>query len=147
MITENLKSTLASTLPYFDLDQSNLKKQYGLGKWTVREILVHLSDVESVLHYRIRRIIAEPKQVIWAFDQDLWTEAFDYKNYPLDLSRALLVANRNAIIYLADQFYLSHGSKEFVHSETGIRTLKDEFDKVYNHNLVHLNQIQRALKN
>jgi hypothetical protein len=145
MITESLKSTLTDTLLYFDLGENDLKKQYGQGKWTVKEILVHLADVESVLHYRIRRIIAEPKQVIWAFDQDQWTEAFDYKNYPLYVSKELFVANRNAIIYLAEKFYGSHGAREFIHSETGIRTLKDEFDKVFNHNQLHINQIQKAL--
>jgi hypothetical protein len=33
----------------------------------------------------------------------------------------------------------------FVHSETGLRTLKDEFDKVASHNRKHLGQIQKAL--
>jgi len=34
---------------------------------------------------------------------------------------------------------------EFVHSVTGVRTLKDEFDKVASHNAHHLNQIRTAL--
>ncbi|HEY7568150.1 MAG TPA: hypothetical protein VH762_11300 [Gemmatimonadaceae bacterium] len=33
----------------------------------------------------------------------------------------------------------------WVHSETGVRTLKDEFDKVAAHNQKHLDQIRRAL--
>jgi len=32
-----------------------------------------------------------------------------------------------------------------VHSETGLRTLQDEFDKVANHNEQHLKQIAAAL--
>jgi hypothetical protein len=37
------------------------------------------------------------------------------------------------------------GHLEFVHSETGIRTLKAEFDKVASHNEHHLAQIDSAL--
>jgi hypothetical protein len=33
-----------------------------------------------------------------------------------------------------------------VHSVTGVRTLKDEFDKVASHNQHHLDQIRRALR-
>ena len=39
----------------------------------------------------------------------------------------------------------SHGHLEFVHSVTGVRTLRDEFDKVASHNAHHLSQIRAAL--
>ena len=42
--------------------------------------------------------------------------------------------------------YLPNGRREFVHSETGVRTLKDEFDKVAWHNEHHLEQIEQALQ-
>jgi len=32
-----------------------------------------------------------------------------------------------------------------VHSETGVRTLKDEFDKVVSHNQQHVRDIEKAL--
>jgi hypothetical protein len=35
---------------------------------------------------------------------------------------------------------------EFIHSETGIRTLREEFDKVAAHNQQHLAQIEMALR-
>ncbi|GAA4465571.1 hypothetical protein GCM10023189_46360 [Nibrella saemangeumensis] len=141
----DLTTTRDQTLACFDLPEADLARTYAPGKWTIRQILVHLADAESVLHERIRRIIAEPKQVIWAFDQDLWAAALAYELFPLNLSRDLFRANRNAIIYLADSFYEQLGSNEFVHSQTGLRTLKDEFDKVAWHNQNHLDQITRAL--
>ena len=42
--------------------------------------------------------------------------------------------------------YDSSGHPEFVYSETGIRTLKAEFDKIASHNEYHLEQIDLALK-
>jgi hypothetical protein len=42
--------------------------------------------------------------------------------------------------------YQKDGHLEWVHSETGVRTLKDEFDKVASHNEHHLRQIRAALE-
>ena len=89
---------------------------------------------------------AEPKQVIWAFHQDLWSEHLDYEHFPLDISKMLFVSNRNSIIYLADKFYEQYGHKEFVHSQMGIRTLREEFEKVVTHNQGHLDHIKLALR-
>lgn len=144
LITD-LTTTRNQTLSWFGLPDSELEKTYAPGKWTVRQLLVHLADAESVLHERIKRVIAGPKQVIWAFDQDRWADKLAYETFPLTLSRDLYLANRNSVIYLAQTYYEVYGSNEFVHSETGLRTLKDEFDKVAWHNKHHLQQIERAL--
>ena len=140
-----LNQTKTQTVSYFNLSENDLQKTYGEGKWSVKKILVHLADAESVLHERIKRIIAEPKQVIWAFDQDLWCKNLNYEAFPLEISKSLFLANRDSIIYLATKYYSSHGSKEFIHNLTGIRTLTDEFNKVATHNQDHLNQIKTAL--
>lgn len=145
-IKTKLIETQQQTEMFFNLSETDLKKTYGENKWNIRNILVHLADAESVLHERLKRIIAEPKQVIWAFDQDRWSEKLDYENFPLEISNSLYSANRKSIIFLADKYYEKNGDMEFVHSQSGISTLKDEFDKVAKHNLSHLNQIELALK-
>ena len=145
-IITSLTNTKKETEKYFDLSEEDLAKSYGVGKWTVKQILVHLADADSVLLDRIKRVISEPKQVIWAFDQDLWSENMDYKNFPLEISKAVYLANRQMVIHLAKKHYETLGHKEFVHSETGLRTLKDEFNKVVWHNQGHLEQIKLALE-
>lgn len=145
-ITVLLQETQTRTVPYYDLAATELAKAYTPGKWSIKKILVHLADAEAMLHERIKRVIAEPRQVIWAFDQDRFCNNLDYENYPLHLSKALFLANREAILFLADKFYTTSGSNEFIHSETGLRTLQDEFDKVVTHNQNHLHQIEAALR-
>jgi hypothetical protein len=140
-----LIGTKVETLKFYDLNPDELLKSYEPGKWSIRKILVHLADAESVLHERIKRVISEPRQVIWAFDQDLWCQNLDYATYPLELSKALFLANRNSVIHLAGRHYEGSENKEFVHSQTGSRTLKDEFDKVAWHTQNHLAQIRQAL--
>lgn len=145
-ILSTLTNTRNETEKYFWLVWRRFGKTYGEGKWTVKQILVHLADADSVLLDRIKRVISEPKQVIWAFEQDLWNENLDYKNFPLAISKAVYLANRSMVIYLAEKYYETLGDKEFIHSQTGLRTLKDEFDKVSWHNQGHLEQIRMALE-
>jgi hypothetical protein len=94
---------------------------------------------------RIRRILSEGRRVLWAFDQDAWAQALDYSSMPLGLSRDIYSSARAGICYLASLHYDTSGHLEWIHSETGIRTLKAEFDKVAEHNEHHLRQIRTAL--
>jgi hypothetical protein len=145
IILEDLERTRDETLQCFNLSAEDLAKRSAPGKWSVRWILHHLSDAETVLYDRIRRVISEPRQVIWAFDQDAWAEALGYEDRPLELSRTIYVAVRAGIVHEARRHYEKSGHREFVHSRTGVRTLKDELDKVVWHNEKHLEQIRRAL--
>ncbi len=145
-IVTRLEAARNQTLKYFDLALERLDRRYGPGKWPVRFILHHLADSETVLFDRIRRVLSEPRQVLWAFDQDAWATGLDYSRLPLDLSRRTYDAVRAGIIYQARLHYDADGHREFVHSQTGVRTLRSEFDKVASHNEHHLEQIELALK-
>ena len=144
-IIDELERTRDETLSVFDLSEDQLARTYAPGKWPVRFILLHLADSETVLYDRIRRILSEPRQVLWVYDQDAWATGLDYATVPLDLSRRVYESVRNAIIYYARRYYDSKGHLEFVHSVTGVRTLRQEFDKVASHNEHHLAQIRTAL--
>jgi hypothetical protein len=145
-LIRELERTRDETLRYYSLDEHDLARTYGQGKWPVRFILHHLSDSETVLFDRIRRVLSEPTQVLWAFDQDAWAHGLDYSKVPLDISRRVYESVRGAVIYYAGLYYEEKGHLEFVHSKTGVRTLKDEFDKVAAHNEHHLEQIRLALR-
>lgn len=142
-----LEATKAETLTYFELGEADLNRSYAPGKWPVRFILHHLADAETVLNDRIRRVLSEPRQVLWAFDQDAWAKGLYNSQLPLEISQNIYDSVRMGIIHLARMHYESSGQLEFVHSETGVRTLKMEFDKVAAHNQQHLEQIRLALKN
>ena len=143
---DQLERAKARTLEYFNLAGHDLDKTYGPGKWSVRYLLNHLADSETVLFYRIRRVISEPNQVIWVYDQDAWAEKLDYSTVPLELARGLYSTSRDGVVHYARTHYEGSDEISFVHSVTGLRTLKDEFDKVVWHNEHHLEQIEQALR-
>ncbi len=144
-IVEQLDRTRDETLRCFQLSDADLAATYAPGKWSVRYLLHHLADSETVLAERIRRVISEGRRVLWAFDQDAWATGLGYDTMPLALSRDAFAAARAGTRFLATVHYERHGHLEWVHSETGVRTLKEEFDKVAWHNEHHLTQIRAAL--
>jgi len=144
-LIQDLEATRDETLRFFNLGERDLSRAYAPGKWSIRFILHHLADSETVLFDRIRRVLSEPRQVLWVFDQDAWAKGLDYSRVPLPISRQVFESVRNAVVYYAGLHYEKDGHLEFVHSETGVRTLRDEFDKVASHNARHLSQIRAAL--
>jgi hypothetical protein len=141
-----LERTRDETLGYFSLGDEELSRSYAAGKWSIRYLLHHLADSELVLYDRIARIISEPRQVLWVYDQEAWSKGLDYSKRPLEISRAQYAAIRESIRYYAALHYEKDGHLEFVHSVTGVRTLKDELEKVANHNEHHLDHIRIALR-
>lgn len=140
-----LERTRDETLRCYSLGASDLSRSYGPRKWTVKHILHHLADSEQVLYERIARTIAESRPHITVFQESSWAEKLEYESLPLEISRGIYDAVRRAHIHFARKFYASHGHLEFVHSEMGVRTLRQEFDKVADHNEHHLAQIRAAL--
>lgn len=144
-LVRDLEATRDETLKYYALGDEELSRTYAPGKWPVKFLLHHLADSETVLFDRIRRVLSEPRQVLWVYDQDAWAKGLNYARVPLHLSRDVYMSVRNAVVYYAGVFYEEKGHLEFVHSVTGVRTLRDEFDKVAAHNEHHLSQIRSAL--
>jgi hypothetical protein len=144
-LVEELQRTRDETLRHFELGEKDLARTYGPGKWSVGFILRHLADSEQILYERIGRTIAEPKQTLAVFQESLWAEKLDYANVPLALSRDMYRSVRGMMIHVAGIHYESHGHLEFIHSEMGARTLRQELDKVADHNEHHLAQIRAAL--
>jgi len=106
--------------------------------------LHHLADAETVRFDRIRRIISEPRQVLWAFDQDAWAKRLNYSPMPIDLSRRITTQSLR-VSFIQACLHYKGGHLEIVHSEIGIRTLQAEFDKVAAYNEHHLEHIDAAL--
>jgi hypothetical protein len=140
-----LARTRQQTLDRFSADVADLGRRYGPGKWSVRAILHHLADAELVYLYRIRRVISQPDQIIWATDQDAWARSLAYDSAPLDVPARVFTAARDALIETAIAHYAGSERIMCVHSLRGRLSLRELFDGVVAHNINHLDQIDVAL--
>lgn len=144
-LISELERTRDEVARYFSLGDADLARTYAPGKWSVRYLLHHLTDSETVLAERLRRAISEPGGVIWYYNESAWANALDYSSRSLVISKPVFLALRASMIELASRHYERDGAREFVHSTAGLRTVKEEFDKVALHTEHHLTQIRQAL--
>src|SRR5438067_4373739 len=63
------------------------------GKWSPREIIVHLADCEIAFAFRYRQGLGEDEHIIQPFDQEKWAKA--YGAYDAELALSTFRALRN----------------------------------------------------
>src|SRR5438093_13485241 len=97
-LIQDLEATRDETLKRFTLGEKDLARTYAPGKWSIKFILQHLADSETVLYDCMRRVVCEHRQVLWVFDQDACEKGLNYSQVPLELSRRVYATVRNAII-------------------------------------------------
>jgi len=94
------------------------------GKWTIRQIVAHLSDAEIVGTMRMRRVIAEDDPKLEAFDQNAWAANLDYArrktSQTLETFRRMRGENYELLKELPEAAFERAG----IHSERGRLTLK-----------------------
>lgn len=137
---QELLKTLHETLPLFDQPADVLARAYAPGKWNLRQMLVHISDAETVLLDRLRRLASENNPTLVAFDQDLWTSALRSDARDLALSRVQYEVARRNVIELARLLPADFDAKTGTHTEAGKLSFGDVLAKVSKHNAHHLEQ-------
>jgi DinB superfamily len=112
------------------------------GKWTARQIVAHLADVEIVVADRLRRTIAEDNPMLMAINQDEWAERLGYSdrrlNDSLDLLRAIRTANFDLLRTLPESAFARTGR----HSQRGPETVLDILRIYTGHTETHAKQIE-----
>ena len=73
---------------------------YAPGKWSVKEVLGHIADVERVMAYRAMCIARGEKKSLPGFDQDEYVASADFKSRSLPDFAAELLHLRNSNIAL-----------------------------------------------
>ncbi len=83
-IVENLKNGRANLLSvYENFSEEDANYTYQMGKWTLKEILMHLIDTERVMTYRAMRFARQDQTELPGFDQDVFIQNIDASAYRL----------------------------------------------------------------
>ncbi|MEC5171875.1 DinB family protein [Chryseobacterium nepalense] len=70
---EELKKTGEQTVElYAQLSEKQSSFAYAEGKWTLKELLLHLSDTERVFQYRILAFLRSDQNELPGFDEELY---------------------------------------------------------------------------
>ncbi len=127
------------------MSTAKLRKRPAPDKWSIGEILTHLSEAEIAGSWRMRLILGAPGTPVAAFDQDAWVKSGHYdKRDPrksLELFRTLREANIAMLKSLTPEQWKHYG----MHAERGQETIEHMVRMFAGHDLNHLQQIERIL--
>jgi DinB superfamily len=98
-IVKDLEANRDRLAKHFAAPAADLAKSYGTDKWTVRQIIAHVSDSEFVNLWRFLRAVAEPGSSVEPFEENDWAKRLDYAARPAEVSRDLFLTARNTIIH------------------------------------------------
>ena len=116
----------------------------GAGEWAVAEVMSHLADAEIALAFRIRKIAAEPRSVLVAWNQDRWADRGGYRRTPPGEALATFVALRRSNLAFIGRLGAAQKRQHGRHPEYGRLTIPQLLDHWAEHDLNHLEQIRAA---
>jgi hypothetical protein len=112
------------------------------GKWSIRQIICHVSDSEIVGADRIRRIVAEENPALTAYDQEAWAKNLDYHRrkttQAMETFRRIRGENHELLKGLSEETFARRGN----HSERGSIALVDLVKINAEHVENHVRQIR-----
>lgn len=115
------------------------------GRWSVAQIVTHLSDAEVVGAYRFRLVLAQPGTALQAYDQNDWAREMKYEQRDPHASLALFTALRRSLLTVLDGITDAELDRYGMHAERGKETVRALISLYAGHDLNHLGQIERLL--
>jgi uncharacterized damage-inducible protein DinB len=126
------------------LDSGTMTAHPRPGKWSIKEIVPHITDSEVQAMFRIKMVLAQPGEVWPVYDQDAWVREHAYQDLSaaeLESSLRLFEALRAAITPLFLRASDKDWSKDGVHPELGPMTLRNLLEIYADHGERHIGQI------
>jgi hypothetical protein len=119
---------------------AQFERTRGPGKWSARQILVHLAQTELGLGARVRMALTIPNYEAQSFDQDLWAplDAQMTGRQAADTYAAIATMNRGAFAALTP----AQRAMPLSHPEYGALTVDWIVHQMAGHQVHHLKQLE-----
>ena len=102
---QTLKDSLQSTLQLLkNLDDSKWDFRYAEGKWSIKEVMIHIMDTERIFAYRALRISRNDMTPLPGFEQDDYAPFYDPDNRSIESIIDEYEAVRKATISMFKNF-------------------------------------------
>ncbi|MEH7179820.1 DinB family protein [Neobacillus vireti] len=100
-LVQLLQENLQKTITLFEgISEEVSLHRYAPGKWSIKEVLGHISDTERIMSYRLLRVGRGDQTPLAGFNESDYVQAAQTNNLPLKTILEDFKAVRNATITL-----------------------------------------------
>lgn len=128
------------------LTEEELRYKPAPDKWSIHQILIHVTDSEISSTSRLKKVLAEDKPMLISFDQEAWAKNLNYdlldRNQHLLLFKLLRSSMQPILEHLTDEQSLREG----VYVDQARFSFKQLLEFRVEHVRNHLDQIERVKK-
>ncbi|VAW31192.1 hypothetical protein MNBD_CHLOROFLEXI01-4802 [hydrothermal vent metagenome] len=114
--------------------------------WTIHEIVVHITDSEANSYVRCRRFIAEPGELLMAYDENRWARVLNYGEQDVETAVSLFKWLRQSSYQLVRNLPETVWQHQAYHPESGQMRFADWLDTYSHHVPEHIEQMERIFQ-
>lgn len=125
-------------------DAALLDYQPAPGKWSIREMVAHLADIDVLYGYRLRQMMADKQPVLAPIDQDDWARNLHYRDANVAETLECYRASRRANVRLLRRLRVDDLQRGAFHPEhKRVVTIEELIGMMVTHDPNHRGQIER----
>ena len=119
-VLEHLPARLENMVK--DFSEEQLETPYRPGGWTVRQLVHHISDSHHHSYIRFKWALTENKPIIKPYLEKEWSNLFDAKTAPIQMSLDHFKAVHAKLVYLLKGLSAADLQRKFIHPEGNMET-------------------------
>lgn len=97
----------------------------GPGAWSIHELVVHLMDSDLICAHRMRRIIAEDKPLLLAYDENRFVERLAYHETDIRAAAEVFRLTREIMAGTLRRLPADAFARQGVHDQRGLVSLSE----------------------
>jgi len=142
---EILPAKLKNLVINFSKEQ--LETPYRPGGWTVRQVIHHIADSHHHSYTRFKWALTENEPLIKAYEEKDWSNLFDARTAPIQISLDYITALHTKLVYLLKGLSAEEIKKHYIHPEGNIAVTVEENIAKYawhgSHHFAHIEQLAK----
>jgi uncharacterized damage-inducible protein DinB len=126
------------------LAEDELRYKPAPDKWSIHQILIHVTDSEISSTSRLKKVLAEEEPLLISFDQNAWANNLGYDLMDREQHLLLFKLLRSSMQTILDNLTSEQGERVGVYVDQGRFTFKQLLEYRVQHVRDHLAQIERV---
>lgn len=126
------------------LSEEELRFKPAPDKWSIHQIIIHVTDSEILSTHRLKKVLAEDEPLLISFDQDSWVNNLEYDLLDREQHLLLFQMLRSSMQTILDHLTSEQCERVGVYDDAGRFTFKQLLEYRVQHVRDHLAQIERV---